>query len=92
MTKIIDEDIIRQHPVSDAYRDGWERTFGDKDAPLEPSKDAMTVVLTQPIVNAVAWVPMPGDCDGYYVDFQGARRPCTRYEGCGCHNCLYVGE
>lgn len=28
MTKIIDEDVIRQKPVSDAYRDGWERTFG----------------------------------------------------------------
>lgn len=61
MTRIIDEDIIRQHPVSDAYREGWERTFGDKDAPPEPSKDAMTVVLTQPVVNATFQVPVNPD-------------------------------
>lgn len=45
MTKIIDEDVIRQKPVSDAYRDGWERTFGDKEAPPEPSKDGIECKL-----------------------------------------------
>lgn len=36
MTRIVDEDVIRQKPVSDAYRDGWERCFGDVDRNEEP--------------------------------------------------------
>lgn len=38
MTRIIDEDIIRQHPVSDAYREGWERTFGNGEPETEPKE------------------------------------------------------
>lgn len=37
--KIVDEDIIRQKAVSNEYRDGWERMFGDKNAESE-TKDA----------------------------------------------------
>jgi hypothetical protein len=28
--KTIDEDVIRNKPVSQAYRDNWDRIFGDK--------------------------------------------------------------
>lgn len=31
--KIIDEEVVRNKPVSDAYRDGWERVFGEKAPP-----------------------------------------------------------
>lgn len=28
-------------------------------------------------------IPLHPDCDGTYVDFQGATRACTKWTGCG---------
>lgn len=48
MPTIIDEDVIRQKAVSDEYRDGWERTFGDKNAESESKDcDAISVVINE---------------------------------------------
>lgn len=47
-------------------------------------------VVFNPVAKSVVWAPPAKDeCDGTYVDFQGAHRPCLpNGEGCALFGCV----
>lgn len=83
MWESIDEDI--QEEIASA----WVRIAGDR------LRAAASSSASSPSVNAAAQVEpaqvepaQPSRCEGWYVDFQGARRSCLAgAEGCGLLNC-----
>ena len=92
MPRYVDEDVIRNKPVSKEYRDNWDRVFGDP----EPER---FVEIKHFCKECDALVPDPENhrhdastteqtaaCNGYYDD--GIMpTACENREGCGRTGC-----